>query len=177
MKFNRLGWLTLFLAACLGIWVVLLAVAQSYREPPNYTRIEDILYLGGFVERPPPKTTAVCNLCETEDPYQCDHHAWHPIRDAAPAPSLDWLTEQVKFIETQRMAGRTIFVHCLNGVSRGPTVMAGYLMVKNNWTRDEALDYLREKRPQVRPNPAFMDLLNEWEQASREAPAPARISP
>jgi hypothetical protein len=34
-----------------------------------------------------------------------------------------------------------------------------------NWFgQAKALAYLREKRPQVRPNPAFMDLLDEWEQ-------------
>ena len=40
------------------------------------------------------------------------------------------------------------------------------------WTRDEALEFIRTMRPQVRPNPAFTPLLKQWEAelASRRAP-------
>ena len=160
---TRLRWLLVLLGVGLCAWVVLWLIAESYREPPNYTRIERGLYVGGLVERPPPGVTAVLNLCETEDPYQCDEHAWRPIPDAAPAPTIQWLTEQVEFIDAQRKAGHTVYIHCMAGVSRGPTITAAYLMSRNRWTRDEALSFLREKRPQVRPNPAFMELLSEWE--------------
>jgi len=43
-------------------------------------------------------------------------------------------------------------------------VVTAYLMFKNNWTRDQALAFVRSRRPITRPNPAFMQLLNEWEQ-------------
>lgn len=70
----------------------------------------------------------------------------------------------VDFIQTQRNAGRTVFVHCLAGVSRSGMVVVAYLMSKYAWTRDEALAFVRTKRPGARPNPAFMRLLGEWEQ-------------
>ena len=41
--------------------------------------------------------------------------------------------------------------------------VVAYLMQRNHWSRDQALEFVREKRPQVRPNPAFMELLLEWE--------------
>ena len=160
---TRLRWLLLLFGLALGAWVVLWLIAESYAEPPNYTQVENGLYVGGHVDRPPRGVTAVLNLCEIEDPYKCDDHAWRPIRDAAPAPPIQWLTEQVDFIDVQRKAGRTVYVHCVAGVSRGPMVTAAYLMSRHRWTRDEAIAYLRERRPQVRPNPAFMDLLSEWE--------------
>ncbi len=154
------------LATVLGTWLALVAVEYYYREPPNYTLIETKLYLGEYVNAPPPGTTAVLNLCESEDPYECAVQSWQAIRDAGPAPSLDWLAEQVAFIDQQRQAGRTTYVHCHAGVSRSVMVVAAYLMRKHDWTRDEALARLREKRPQVRPNLAFMDLLAEWERKS-----------
>ena len=43
---------------------------------------------------------------------------WESIRDAAPAPDLDWLRKQVKFVDTQRRAGLTVYVHCRAGISR-----------------------------------------------------------
>ncbi len=79
------------------------------------------------------------------------------------APSIAWLAKQVKFVETQRAAGRTTYVHCFQGASRSGLVVTAYLMHKKHWTRDKALAYIRTRRPQIRPNPAFMELLNEWE--------------
>jgi hypothetical protein len=151
-------------AAILGVVTAHLAVDRLTREGPNYSLIEEGLYLGGYVAEPPRGTGAVLNLCETEDPYRTEVHRWEPIRDGEPAPSLDWLREQVEYVDAHRRAGRTVFVHCRNGVSHGGMVVVAYEMFKNGWTRDEALAFVRSRRPAVRPNPAFMELLAEWEQ-------------
>lgn len=140
-------------------------VERGTRPAPNYSRIEDGLYLGGLEERPPPGTRAVLNVCEFEDSYKVKHHKWSPIRDASPAPSLAWLKEQVDFVEAQQQAGRITYVHCRMGHSRGAMVVVAYTMRKNGWTRDAALAYVRERRPAIRPNPAFMKLLLDWEAA------------
>src|SRR6202158_1483364 len=152
-------------AAALTVLAVHLAVDLLTREPPNYSLIEDGLYLGPRLSEPPPGTRAVLNLCEIEDPYQVEVHRWEPIRDAAPAPSIDWLRQQVEFIDQQRRAGLPVFVHCNAGVSRGGMVTVAYLMRQNGWSRDKALRFVRSKREVVRPNPAFMKLLLEWEQS------------
>ncbi len=155
------------LAAALAVPAVHLLVDRLTREPPNYSQIEDGLYLGGYVPEPPPGTQAVLNLCEAEDPYRAPSHRWRPIPDAEPAPSLDWLREQVAFVEAERSAGRTVYVHCRAGVSRGGMVVVAYYMARNGWARDQALDFVRSRRPAVRPNPAFMRLLSEWERSLR----------
>ncbi len=157
----------------LGIGVVAVLVVVSVnlaadwltREPPNYSRIEDGLYLGGFVPEPPAGVQAVLNLCETKDRYQVGNHRWEPITDAEPAPSLAGLREQVRFIEEQREAGRAVFVHCRNGISRSGMVVVAHLMVRHGSCREEALTFVRSRRPLVRPNPAFIPLLQEWEQS------------
>src|SRR5262245_60157109 len=110
------------IVAALVVLTVHLAVDRLTREPPNYAEVEDGLYLGGYVPAPPQGTRAVLNLCESEDPYRVESHRWHPIPDAEPAPSLDWLRAQVTFIEAERAAGRTVYVHCRNGVSRSGMV-------------------------------------------------------
>jgi hypothetical protein len=172
-RWRRYWPLFLVITATFAVVLVLVVVDWSTREWPNYSRIEDGLYVGGYVREPPPGVTAVLNLCETEDRYRARIHRWEPIHDAAPAPSIDWLREQVQFIDTQRRAGKTMYVHCHAGISRGAMVTAAYLMWRNDWTREEALSYIRKQRPAVRPNPAFMVLLQEWEQAlHRDQPAP-----
>jgi hypothetical protein len=131
----------------------------------NYSEIEDGLYLGGFLGQPPPGTRAVLNVGESADPYQVEVHKHEPIRDGPPAPSVDWLREQVKFVDDQRRAGLPVYVHCQAGISRSALVMTAYLMFRDKCTRDEALATIRAKRKIIEPNPAFMKLLEVWQLA------------
>jgi protein-tyrosine phosphatase len=48
-------------------------------------------------------------------------------------------------------------------------VVAAYLMRREKWPRDRAIEYLRSRRPGVRPNPAFLELLGEWEEQLKKA--------
>jgi hypothetical protein len=159
-------------AAFLAVFIVERLTPDEVFPRDNYSCIEDGLYLGGIVSEPPPGTQVVLNLCETKDPYRAEVHRWEPIRDAAPAPSLDWLRQQVEFIDQQRRAGRQVYVHCRAGFSRSGLVMAAYLMYRDGCNRDEALAALREKRSLVHPNPAFMELLLEWEQTILRSKGP-----
>jgi protein-tyrosine phosphatase len=43
--------------------------------------------------------------------------------------------------------------------------VVAYYMFRNGWSRDEAMGFVRSQRPGPRPNPAFMQLLLEWERA------------
>lgn len=169
MKTARWIILGVLLAGCVAAWLYLLRLEMLYRaEEANYSLIEDGLYMGGDVDQPPWGTRAVLNLCEIKDPYQAEVHLWKPIHDGHPAPSVEWLREMVEFVDAKRQAGLTTYVHCRNGVSRSGMVVTAYLMFKNNWPRDEALAFVRSKRPITRPNHAFMERLLEWEQALKE---------
>jgi hypothetical protein len=172
----RRYWPALLAAATALVAVVVLLVLDwpFRREPPaepargtaeeaNYSRIEDDLFMGGFVDSPPPGTRAVLNLCEQEDPYQAEVHRWDPIPDGSPAPELEWLRRQAEFVDRQRRAGLPVYVHCAAGISRSGLVVVAYLMQRDGLTRDQALAYVRARRPRVNPNPAFMALLLEWE--------------
>ena len=86
------------LLGCIAVLLLRLGLDRHYREEENYSLIEEGLYMGGRVQNPPPGTKAVLNLDETEDSYRCDVHLWEPIRDSAPAPSIDWLRRQVDFV-------------------------------------------------------------------------------
>jgi Dual specificity phosphatase, catalytic domain len=154
----------LALAGVIGA-IVHVSVDHFTRDPPNYSKIEEGLWLGGKVGEPPPGTQAVLNLCEVEDSYPMQVGRWQPIHDGSPAPSLDWLRSQVEFIESARSAHHAVYVHCMNGASRSSMVMAAYLMRREHWSRDQALEFLRTRRSEVRPNPAFLSLLLEWEKS------------
>lgn len=152
---------------------------ENPAEPPDYSRIEEGLYQGGYVTEPPPGTEAVLNLCEIPDSYQVAAARHEPITDSSPAPSLDWLREQVDFIDDQRKLGHTVYVHCRHGVSRSGLVVTAYEMFRRGWTRDQALAFVRSKRPDTRPNRVFLELLDAWEQhlAERNEVTPSPVSP
>ncbi len=149
--------LALLAAVYLFVWLFT-------REPLNHSEVEPGLYVGGRVDSPPWFTHATLNLCESDDPYRTPAHEWHPTRDAAPAPSVDWLADRVAFVQDHRTRNKPVYVHCMNGVSRSVLVVTAYLMKTHGWSRDEALAVVRTRRPIARPNPAFMQLLTEWEQ-------------
>src|SRR5262245_20772228 len=153
MKRRRLLLVGLALVATLAVAAVHLVSELLTREGPNYSLIEEGLYLGGGVSSPPPGTRAILNLCETEDAYDSEVHRWEPIRDAPPAPGVGWLQYMVAFIAANRRAGRTTYVQCRNGASLSGLVVVAYLMSEHGWTRDEALAFARLQRPVVRPNP------------------------
>src|SRR6516225_4577832 len=113
--------LSLVFLALAGLLIV--AEISLSGEGPNYTLIRDKLYMGGYVKAPPPGTKAVLNLCRLADPYKVETQVWEKIKDTTPAPSIDWLRKQVKFIDEQRQVGKTVYVHCRNGVSRSGMVV------------------------------------------------------
>ncbi|XP_032679324.1 phosphatidylglycerophosphatase and protein-tyrosine phosphatase 1 isoform X3 [Odontomachus brunneus] len=43
----------------------------------------------------------------------------------------------------------TVYVHCKAGRTRSATLVGCYLMMKNNWTPKQAVDYMRAKRPHI----------------------------
>jgi hypothetical protein len=173
-KFRAL--LLLLVTLGLGSYWGLQAIERSFEPAPemvdaqaddNYSLVEKGLYVGGFVGKPPPGVVAVLNVCTFKDEYRAQYHEDMPIRDAAPAPSIDWLRDAVQFVEEHRGKDRHTYVHCYAGISRSAMVTAAYLMKKHNWSRDEALAVIRKSRPIISPNPAFMERLAEWEKARR----------
>lgn len=146
-----------------GVWLWLRWAEQSH-DPP-FSLVEEGLFIGSSANQPPYGTKAVVNLCGREDLYQVEAALWEPIFEGGKDPDLEWLRRVVEFIDTQRRAGRTTYVHCLAGMNRSGAVVTAYLMFKHSWGQDKALAYVQEKRPTVQPNPTLMQLLAEWEQA------------
>ncbi|KIM93286.1 hypothetical protein OIDMADRAFT_149772 [Oidiodendron maius Zn] len=60
-------------------------------------------------------------------------------------------------------AGDKILVHCSAAVSRSPTIVAAYLMIKQKMSLKEALGRLILARPTVSPNTGFLRQLQELE--------------
>jgi dual specificity phosphatase 12 len=84
-----------------------------------------------------------------------------PVYDDGGENLLPHLPEVARFINEGKHFG-SVLVHCRQGVSRSAAFVAGYLMQANEFTVDEAIDYLRGVRPAVRPNESFVAQLREF---------------
>ncbi|KAJ0395904.1 hypothetical protein P43SY_000410 [Pythium insidiosum] len=67
------------------------------------------------------------------------------------------------FIEKARRRGGKIFVHCVKGISRSPTMAIAYLMWFKRIDVNKALELVRQARPVVDPNAGFIFQLTEWD--------------
>jgi hypothetical protein len=166
MKSRGLLLLLAILCLCFGVCFWSVGREASNVEKP-YHLIEDGLYLGSSVGEPPPNTSAVVNLCGREDSYKVEAMRWDPILEGGKAPDVDWLRSAVGFVDAQRRARRTVYVHCMAGENRSVMLVAAYLMTEHGWDRDTALAHVRAKRPQARPDPSLLQLLADWERTPR----------
>lgn len=57
--------------------------------------------------------------------------------------------------------GNHVYVHCMAGISRSPTIVAAAFIISKGWSRDRALEYIAKRRPIIRPNEYFMELLDK----------------
>ena len=78
-------------------------------------------------------------------------------------PVLDSSTENVnkhfkkinKFIKDAITAGGSVLVHCHEGISRAPTICAGYLIEHNHLSNDTALELIKKLKSNINPNEGF----------------------
>lgn len=62
----------------------------------------------------------------------------------------------LKLMDSYINEGKQVLVNCYAGVSRSATIVIGYLMYKNKMNVQEALSFVRQKRPIINPNYGFV---------------------
>uniref|UniRef100_A0A7S2WF89 Protein-tyrosine-phosphatase n=1 Tax=Rhizochromulina marina TaxID=1034831 RepID=A0A7S2WF89_9STRA len=95
------------------------------------------------------------------------------VNDAPEADLLTHLPRIVRFIDENRMQGRSVYVHCGAGISRAPSACIAFVMSKSGLAFPEAAALVKRGRPCARPNEGFKDQLRAFESQLRESRAPA----
>lgn len=85
-----------------------------------------------------------------------------PLHDNPGSEILQSFYSTIDFIE--RTKEGNILIHCIEGISRGPALLTGYLMWKNNSTKEEVMKFIKSKRECIDINFGFMVQLGIWEQ-------------
>ena len=80
-------------------------------------------------------------------PFGVQFYVWIPIKNHT-APTNEQLSFGVATIEKLAGMKKKIYIHCQNGHGRAPTMVAAYL-IKKGKTVDEAIDFIKDKRPTI----------------------------
>lgn len=89
--------------------------------------------------RPPPNT----------------RHLKIEMADIDSADITPWFRPSYEFIEEARTSRTAVLVHCGAGVSRSAALCIAYLMRRNRWSAQKALEYAKGRRSLVNPNDGF----------------------
>lgn len=102
------------------------------------------------------------HMFEIEAPY---HVEWHKLilMDTEEEEIYSYFNQVDAIVRRGLREGKRILVHCAAGRSRSATLVIAHLMLENNWTRKEAIEYVSRKRLIIEPNDGFMNQLKSLE--------------
>ena len=108
---------------------------------------------------------SLCRVGRDDVPDEVEHlQVWVADQQAPANPNLDLvLADTVDALCTLRDRGRRVYLHCVGGRSRTPTVAAAYLAATRGWSGREALEAVADCLPEVGPNPTFLARLDRIE--------------
>ena len=89
-----------------------------------------------------------------------DFFLWLPVKNLS-APTQEQLSVGISAIEKFVSLGKKIYVHCMNGHGRAPTLVAAYLVAKGK-SVDEAIEFIKSKRPMIHLEDEQIDVLNKF---------------
>ena len=87
------------------------------------------------------------------------------LRDDPGADLIKCFFQTIDFIENEEESNKTkkILIHCIEGISRAPALIAGYLMWKQNIKTENAIEFIKSKRKCIDINLGFIIQLHKWE--------------
>lgn len=93
--------------------------------------------------------------------YEGFHYLHLPTPDNTPPP-LEVLQQGADFADQEIKNGGKVYIHCRQGLGRGPTMCTAYLL-KTGLTLEDALAMIRRVRSFINPRPGQLERLKELE--------------
>jgi protein-tyrosine phosphatase len=121
--------------------------------------------------------TAIVNMRENpslaESQYEGFHYLHLPTVDNTPPP-LATLIKGAEFVAHEIKNGGKAYVHCRQGLGRGPTMAIAYL-ISTGLTFDDAFALVKKVRTFINPRPTQIQRLKELEQYYKDHPQPLTL--
>lgn len=147
-------------------------VAHDLSHPRKADQIQPGLYLGDLLSAKDltsletKRITHVLTVCRcpelTYPPSLKIDHKVIGVADARDEDLLDHFKDCWRYVRDALDGGGRVLIHCEQGISRSPTVLAAYLMREERMHPVAAIKYIRKFRPIIDPNPGFREQLDVW---------------
>ncbi|UOE52499.1 dual specificity protein phosphatase family protein [Mucilaginibacter sp. SMC90] len=115
--------------------------------------------------------TAIINMrmhsVYSEAQYEGFNYLHLPTPDNTPPP-LEVLQKGADFADKEIKKNGKVYIHCRQGLGRGPTMCTAYLL-KTGLTLEDALAMIRKVRPFINPRPGQLERLKELEAIYKNA--------
>ena len=109
--------------------------------------------------------TAIINMrmhsVYSEARYDGFHYLHLPTVDNTPPP-IDVLIKGADFADAEIKKGGKVYIHCRQGLGRGPTMTLAYLL-KTGLTFQDAFNLVKKVRTFINPRPGQIERLKELE--------------
>lgn len=138
----------------------------------NITKITDNLYISNISSAYNLKelkklriTHIVQAILGARQPFPTEfEYLYVPLQDTTYQHIVKHFDECNKFIHDAIKKDGNVLVHCIEGRSRSATLLAAYIIYKANGdvNTEEAIQYLKNKRSQINPNPGFIHQLEKY---------------
>lgn len=122
--------------------------------------------------------TAIVNMREhptfRESQYEGFHYLHLPTVDNTPPP-LEILIKGADFITREIENDGKVYIHCRQGLGRGPTMTIAYL-ISTGLTYDDAVAMVKKVRTFINPRPSQIAQLKTLEGYYKEHPKPVSLT-
>jgi protein-tyrosine phosphatase len=128
-------------------------------------KITDKIYLGcidGFYDfsyLASQSISHILSLCPMQLTAEDFTHKTISVDDLPSENIFRYFKEAIEFIE----ASEKVYVHCMAGVSRSPTIVISYIMWKERISYNQAYFKVKNKRKFICPNEGFCKQLRQFE--------------
>ncbi|CAD8120329.1 unnamed protein product [Paramecium sonneborni] len=90
-------------------------------------------------------------------------HHYYFIDDKADFKIQKYFSKVFHDIDRE-LQNTNVLIHCAAGISRSATFVIGYLIKRKQMSYKQAFNYVKSRRPMIRPNPGFQSILESLEQ-------------
>lgn len=120
--------------------------------------------------------TAIINMrmhsVYSEAQYEGFHYLHLPTPDNT-SPPLEALMKGANFADNEIKNGGKVYIHCRQGLGRGPTMAIAYL-IKTGLTFEDGFSVVKKVRTFINPRPQQVERLRELEKYYQETKAAHR---
>lgn len=128
--------------------------------------IIDNIYIGTWNDAKLYQSNFTIFTVAWDSPYKSQNHLYGLV-DGGNEPHPDdrriFFSAVEDLITTREKENKLILVHCMSGMSRAPSVVAGYIIYKYKLNTTDSLQLIKNVRPVINPALKFIKLLNEAE--------------